>query len=355
MRTLAAIVVGLWLAAGPANATILAQCQEGVGCTLQGSVTTSTVTTTFDSTYSRQSLGINLTSSTVIPPANRIDLPFSSASSDFWLSFRYLPNNAGTTSGAVFVAFSVSGVYRLLLLGTGTNQQIKISKRNAAGTVTDLATATGSTCSNAATPCRLDVHVVYAASGSVNVYNNGTLIATYSGDTTTDSATNLDTASLGTLANNITTNYSEMMVADVDTRSLRLLACAPQAAGATQQWSGAAVGNINEVGIDDTTFNSTGTSNQRSNWTLCSLPSGNNVVSNVTQCDRLSRSTAGGPQNYRHTLYIGSTNYDSPSDISPSTSLTTDCYNWGANSPATGAAWTNSEISSMQAGVLSKP
>ena len=336
-----------------ASATILAIGGEDINTVRQGTVSIITTAGRFNSTYARNALALVNNPATGVPQGNRLDVNFSAASSDFWGSIQYYSvTSGGTTLNSNWIAFTDGGITRLMLRGSGVAQQIKISTRNAAGTVVDLATATGSLCS-ANNRCKLDIHVVYAVAGSVDVYNNGVLIATYTGDTTTDGATTLGQMQVANHTSNNEVDASEIIVADIDTRTLQLQSCVPQAAGTPQDWSGGLVGNINEITISDATFNSTTTASQVSNWTSCTLPAGVQAVVNVHTCARMSRGGGGGPQNFRHEVRVSGVNHDSGADIMPATSFGNDCHNWGGNAPG-GGAWTPATFPENM-GVQSRP
>lgn len=353
MRLLPALFA-LLLGASSADAAILARCGEDLGCTL----TNFTIYTLnhYDPTYARASLVSDTSVSTSYPATNRVELPFTAASS-FWATGRYMTTGWSGTAGNIFMEFAdAGGVVRLVLrsdTGASGGQATKLSKRNAAGTLTDL--VTGMTlCSTLDYDCRIDVHIVYGT--SIDIYANGVSIGTYSGDPRTDSATQLARVDYaGGMGFPQVVHWSELFVADEDTRLLRLLTCAPANSGTEQTWTGALVANINETDTDDTS-NSTSFTEQRSNWSNCTLPAGSESVRDVATCNRTRRHNAGGgPQNYRDTVYIGTTDYDSVSDTTPGTSFGSACYGWGGTSPATGSNWGRTEINSMQSGIISKP
>ena len=79
---------------------------------------------------------------------------------------------------------SPDGVSRIVLRQTGTYGQIKVSTRNAAGTITDLATAS----SNFSAAARNDQKVNYtcSSSGGIALYIDGTSVISYSGNPCTD-------------------------------------------------------------------------------------------------------------------------------------------------------------------------
>ena len=355
------LAAALLLAAGRTDAAILATCSEDVtGCIFQGAVGIDSTAGRFAAGYARFGIRPDNNTATTMPAPNRTEVNFSAPSSDFWASIYYYPNNISVAINVPFITFGdAGGIHRLgLRASAASSTTFKLAKRNAAGTITDLATATGSLCGIGAL-CKLDIHVVYAVAGSVNVYNNNTLILTYSGDVTTDSTTALSifaASNFGNVTNGGTT-LSEMIVADTDTRSMRMITCAPLAAGNTQSWTGT-VGNINANSYNDTVFNYTTANNALSQWTTgCTIPaSGTTSIVDVRSSARLAKG-ASGPQNARFNLRISGADYNPGSNISGlTTSFQNFTYDWGANSPATGTPWVPSEFGSgFNLGVLSQP
>jgi len=338
------------LLAWPASSAVLTVCAEDISCVFAGTVTAETG---FDAGYARAAYGA-ASNAAGLTPANTVRTNPFTPSSSFWFSAQYYEGSLSNQANYPWLVFYDAGTARLGLRATGVAQQVMLTTRTAANTLVNLVIATGSICANG-DRCKLDVKVVYAVAGSVEVYSNGLLILSYSGDITTDGATTLDQVGVANHSSGGPFTYwSELIVANEDTRSYRLFSSVPQAAGTPQEWAGALAGNINELTINDANFNSTVTANQRSNWTLQALPAGTQAIVNVSTCARMSRGT-GGPQKFRHSLESGGNQYDNGADITPNTSFGDNCYNWGPTSPATAGAWTPAEFATMETGVLSKP
>ena len=360
MLRLLALIFAAVLGSIPCHAaTVLAAASEDITAVSNGTTSISTAAGSFDSSFARSSFGL-VTSSTSIPPTNRWEtLAFSSASSDFWFSFQYFLPSTSTTNNAQWVGFYDGANIRLGLEGTGNASEFRVFKRDTTPTKTTLATSTSALC-GANTLCKLDCHIVYAVSGSVNCYNNGTSVLTYSGDTTTNSATTLNKMYFANLVSASTSRYSEVIVSDSDTRSMRMYTCAPNAAGATQNWTGSA-SNVNPTSANDANFNYTGTSNDLSQWTpqsaSCTISSsGTTSVLDVRSTVRLAKGTS-GPSSARHSLHSNSADSDSGSDLTLATSFGNFTYDWGGTNPNNSSApWSPSDINSgFSFGVKSRP
>ena len=346
----------LLLGAGRADAAILAVCSEDVTCSLVGSVSADTTAGHFNAGYARQGMQAAGNTASLIPATNRIVTnTFPSPSSNFWLSFYYYPSAAVGTNGT-FIAFADAGVERLVIKGSASSGPYMLSKRNAAGTLTNLGPATITACA-VSSLCRFDVHIVYGVSGSVDTYLNGGLSFSYAGDLTTDGATTLNQVEFSNHTSTLSASFSEIIVADTDTRSMRLITCAPLAAGNTQAWTGV-VGNINANSYNDTVFNYTTSSSALSQWTTgCTIPaSGTTSIADVRSYGRLAIG-ATGPQNAKFNLRLGGADYSMGSNIAGlGVSLQNFQYDWGALSPATGAPWLPSDFGAgFNMGVLAQP
>mgnify|MGYP003693715393 CR=1 FL=1 len=85
---------------------------------------------------------------------------------------------------------SPDAVSRIIVRQTATIGVLKVSQRNAAGTITDLATA-GSAVTTG-TNHQFDLKIDYSSSGGVDLYLDGVLVINYIGDPRTDAATQLN-------------------------------------------------------------------------------------------------------------------------------------------------------------------
>jgi hypothetical protein len=220
---------------------------------------------------------------------------------------------------------------------------------NAAGTHTTIG-ATFSTGFTLGGLSKLDVQVTnYGTSGTLNIYINGGLTYSYTGNIATDSNTALNGIDLGGIsyAGNATFGYSETIIATTDTRSMGLITLTPSGNGTDQGWtcSGATnYGSVNAWSNSDTYNCSSSSATQAQGFTLSSLPTGGFGISAVVTSVRASAG-ASGPQHLQHLMTIGGVDYLSPT--SPGQSLSTSYQNyqnvWTLN-PATGSAWSTSDV-----------
>ncbi|SFB02581.1 hypothetical protein SAMN04515620_11331 [Collimonas sp. OK607] len=279
-------------------------------------------------------------------------------SSSFWLTAQgYILDTLNTVSASAsqLMAFQDSaGVRRLALVpqlnsySTLGSLHWQLVKLNAAGTQTILATSSSGITGNVLS--KFDVFINYAVAGQVQVYSGGTKIIDYSGDVTTDSATALASVVLGEpLAEDsgnsiygITSTYwSEVIAATTDTRAMSLATLPPAAAGNAFAWTGAAT-DISEITLDDTTQIISLTAGQIAETTVTStsLAGTPGIVALVLNARAQKGGT--GPQNVDLMVRTGGTDYAS-ADIALPVSLSRISNVWSTN-PATGSAWTASDL-----------
>lgn len=268
---------------------------------------------------------------------------------DFWFHSQVVFEHHETFDENNLMGFgSADNVWRLAIQGTGNDGQFKLVKRDNAGALTTLATSdTGLLGAVTFTIKQLDIHIDYNTSGSVEVYFNGsnTPIMSYAGDVTTNSATSLNQFFMGTHLEGSIDAWSEIIVSDLNTRSMSLLSRPPVAPGNTQDWTGS-VSDINEDSLDVTTFITTPNNNDLSEWTTSEndvIPVGSWDVQAVIESVDLNIGSV-GPQNFEFVIRpaTGSSDYFS-SSIPGSASFDKYSYIWQQN-PGTSSAWNLSDI-----------
>ncbi len=279
----------------------------------------------------------------------RVAGQFSSAA--FWFSARVYCTattiTLGTPSNMFLWRFlDANGLVRLRMRpasqGTSFSGPWVIEKLTTAGVATQLGASFAGVGNGAIT--KLDVQVNYSTTGGVTVYFTGSPYFTYSGDTTSDDGTAaLAGVDLGWGGSDSSsgfftgeTDWSEVLVATTDTRTLNVVTLAPTGLGATAQWTGSYTG-VNEVVLNDADGVATTTAGAIEEFTAGSLPAGTWGVVGVVVAARAATGT-GQPQHLDLGLNIGGTDYWS-SDQALGTSLARVVYDWETN-PATGAVWT---------------
>jgi hypothetical protein len=329
--------------------TILFAGGEDTSFALIGSVAvnTSGLAGVYRSTYARCAL--NMQGSAADPPANRIQTPVFTAVSTIWAHARVGNGSSGnaTTSAVQMLRLLDGGVARILVRGTGTAGQLKVSKRNSAGTITDLVTGTSGLMTGlSSSTVQIDLQVIVSASGTINLYIDSVLAATFSGDTTTDSNTTLNQMELADWSTSFNSDWSEVIAADVDTRAMNLWSLSPQAAGNTQSWTPNTLANISKTTINDATLISTASNNALSEWTTpTSPPAGTWDVKAIVQEARVSVG-ATGPQHFDWVVRTGGSDFTAGLSLAPSNTLSNFGNQIWATNPNTSGAWAIGDIAS---------
>lgn len=200
----------------------------------------------------------------------------------------------------------------------------------------------------------LDVNFkIHATDGFIKVYfNNGSLAYEFYGNTTVGGVTAIDNIRfscqtvIGSLA------YSNIILADEDTRGMMLRTMNPDAAGDLNEQTGV-FSDVNKAVINDTTGLTSATADQITTVGLASPPvAGNSVINRVLVQSRAIRG-ATGPQKTNNLLRVDGVNYHKPdrtlSDTLPK--VLTDEFQLN---PATGLRWSYAELVALQAGVRSR-
>lgn len=198
---------------------------------------------------------------------------------------------------------------------------------------------------NTNTQHRLDLQVSsYGSSGTLNLYVDGGLAVTYTGNIAVGSVTNLDGVAIVREGNN--NAFSEIIVADEDTRAfVGLVTMAPTAAGTTDAWAGAFT-DVNEVSVNDSTMISTNTITQDEQFNVTDMPTGNFSIKAVVVAARAtSTATATATK-----VALG---FNSGGTVAVGTSqLTTTAWvrysQIFAQNPVTSANWLLSDMNALQ-------
>jgi hypothetical protein len=305
-----------------------------------GNVSVDTAGTTYRrAAYSRCSLGV------VSDLASGWQFSLGATRSSFWLTAMvYWANYYLPYQGNDLIAFYDGAVPRIKISGDGNNPgHFRIQKVDASGTVTTLSTSVGAMPNGACT--RLDVFVNYGTSGEVSVYAGGLLVASYSGNVVTNSATGLDSVLLKAYSGYSGSGscyWSEVAAADADTRAISgIMTLVPTGAGNSSSWSGS-YGNINETVLDSNNINS-GTANQVSQFTITptgTIASGSAVGAVVVSARGHIGSS--GPQNLQASVRTSSTDYFSSNLPVAAAYKALQAY-WLTN-PNTSAAWSAADL-----------
>lgn len=250
-------------------------------------VSVSTSTSLFRTAYARCCVyesSMNNTAMSVPFPGG----PLTSA----WLSARITGQNNWGNSGYPAIrsiGLGRSGTANGLFIGTHASIGNKLALSKFNGTTTTQLATEGGTSIAPTTTYLLCVQVMnFGAAATVNVYLNGVLVITYTGDVTVSGMSDFDCVLLcRTDGGNLYT--SEIVVADEDPRGFPGVATlALTGAGATDAWTGV-FSTINGTSISDTTPNYTATPDLDQQFNVSDPPAGLYTVKAVRIAARAAK------------------------------------------------------------------
>jgi hypothetical protein len=200
---------------------------------------------------------------------------FSAHFTSGWMSFySFESGGSGTHIDYKLLGLCAhGGAYNGIYIGTGDNEnQIAVWKYSGSSW-TKITQETGTSWFSGV---RIDVNVTYGASGSITVYANGTQCISYSGDLTISGVDYFDCLVMPNTDIWWGLFYvceSEIIVADEDTRLMRLKTIAPSAAGDTNDWTGAYT-DVDETTLSDSDKIYSVTDDDDFQCNLTGMPSG---------------------------------------------------------------------------------
>ena len=320
------------------------------GSVLPQSQNISTAAGHFRAGYARCGIGTSISGSA---SAVFLSVPWAGgAVTSCWLGFwiaQALPATAFKThnliAGLAQSGATGSGIY--LMTDNASGEKLAIGTYLASGpTIVQLASEVGTSLTSGAM-LKLDIQIVnYGAAGTINVFSNGILIMTYTGDIRVTGVTGFDTtatAGMGSTPGNQNWN-SEFVVADEDTRTFALRTLAVSGAGDTDAWTGAYT-DVNEIVLNDATLVTTNIVAFDEEFVLGSLPAGLFQVRAIQLVARSSNASGTATDIAIGVRTAGATFPGTPQ------SLTT---NWVAlqsllaTNPNTSAPWVSSDVNALQ-------
>ncbi|AWY09389.1 hypothetical protein vBRpoPV13_32 [Ruegeria phage vB_RpoP-V13] len=309
-----------------------------------GSGTDDTTAGSFDSTYCDGSVKfLNNVPSPTFGPAG------DASETDLWIHYDIYGDN-GAMDGT-----NADGKYWFLLLDSAhafvcgvTNGNIYFFTSNNGG-VSQSNQTTAFAAPWTLTRITVDIHVEINNTGNdiMTVYHDGIQV----GQVTIANATTGATKVLGMAWSNDDLDgnvyLSQVMVADEDTRGLKLCVMDANAAGDNAAWTGDYTNIIN----DDGTYISSATANQQEDWNLEAYPGPASPTG--IRVFQKSKATKGvtGPTGVQHYLRISSTDYAGSTHANPS--LANPIITEWATNPNTAGAWATADLASLIAGVKS--
>jgi hypothetical protein len=297
----------------------------------------------YDTVYTRAAVAVNNDTTSYLQGN------FGTAVSSFWFTCRVGCYN--TSASCTPITFVDNGVDRLRVrFGAqgSTSALTTLSLYRWDGTTETLL----GTLSNAFLTYamnRLDFKVVYSGTGSVEVYRNGTLMGTVTGDligssgSTTLNGVRLKAGGLQGLP----TDYTEAVAHTGSTLGMRLKTLAPDAAGSFTAWTGT-YQNVDEVAATDTDVINSATAGQEWSCNVTGLPagsSGTKVRAVKVSCEAAKGDS--GPSAIGIGIRSGSTTVYQSDQACSLAYTSMHSANLETN-PVTGQPWTTTELADLQ-------
>lgn len=278
---------------------------------------------------------------------------------DFWLHFtmhKITATVVANTNPIIEFNNGTSKEYRIIMNATTPTTVWDFQKTTNGTTWTTLVSfTTGAANTTYVSDNAWDIRIkANATTGLIRIYNQGTLVASYSGNTATQTST---VNRINFLASDALSryNFAEIIVADTATINYRLKSLTASGAGTYSEWTGAYT-EIDEVAKNDADFIVTNATNQRfvcdmADMTVGQL--GSREVKAVVVASRQLFTTDAAPTNLQHMVRTNSADYFSANLSVPiDGSIYLRQTIWELN-PSTSAKWTLVETQNMQVGVKS--
>lgn len=322
--------------------TVLFAGGEQEGFVSIGNVGFATDTSRFDSTFSNGSLGADNVSS--------ITASFESTS-DLW--FHWLSNyrwDLGTfNDGSPITIFDgATPVVRIRVDASNSFVSVFFQYWNGSSWVNIGAT---NPVLVQGVKQDIDIHCNFAASGGeFTLYQNGSAVASFTGDTTVGGTAASSMSFQGSTSQNTGSMVSQVVVADESTLSWRVETILATADGAATDWTGT-FADIDEVGLaNDTSQVNSSTNGQEELFVLEDPTTPTNYKVAALVLASRSKIGSSGPQNMQFLTRSGSTIFPS-SNVSGIDLSLRPFQLVQATDPDTSAEWDDTSLAAVQGGV----
>lgn len=259
--------------------------------------------------------------------------------------------SSSLTTNAAIVSFNNGTTAQLRLTATSNSNtnflEIKVEKTTNGSTYTQLGS---DVFQMPAATMTYDFEIVTGASGKFNVWREGTLVFSFSGDVTTQ--TTINRVAFASHHTSAVASCSEMIVADSTTIGMKLFQMFPNAAGDTNTWTGTQTA-IDDTVYDETDYVETNTVNNVCIFNHNDITTtlvGNRTIVGIFQAAAGTIQSASTPTDVQGVVKTGGNTFTSASQsFSTSGARSLLAAAWTTN-PNTAAAWTTTEINAVQFG-----
>lgn len=223
--------------------------------------------------------------------------PALSAVTSAWVSFQMYNDAGGVLSGIAGAGFANSSLGSLKGIYCGYNGRKVAIIQYDGSTGWTVLDDTASELIFEDALYRFDMQVIdFGSEATINVYLDGTLALTFSGDASISGFTSFDRfAILPLYGTGQAVYYSEFIVADEDTREMSLVCHCPTADGDPMQWTGG-YDAIDEGQVSNTDYSYTNTDGNQALFALSDLPDDEVEILSVRVVARAARTPGASPQ-----------------------------------------------------------
>jgi hypothetical protein len=319
-----------------------------------GSAFTTTNASYFRANYARGAITLSGANSTTLENMSKADADFVRPSNDFWFTARlYVDPFIWTPSGwRNFLWFNDDNQRRLGFQWNGNTRHLRLVRFDAQGAATVIQETTEPFIASDGLH-RIDVQVGYGSAGRVRFFMNQVPFIDVTTDVRSAGSTSLNGFTISGMngAEFRSTGWSEMIVAEADTRTLVLKTHAPVATATGHEWIGSQ-SDVNEITLEPTTMITTHQPERDARFTVTGLPAGNYGIRGFKVSSYAARGV-GGPQNLQ--IGVKTQGADALSDpVTVDTGWTRVNAIFETN-PNTNQSWTINEINSIEIVAKSKP
>lgn len=306
----------------------------------------------FDNTYAR---GIILGRANSAEPVLDLGADYD----EFWLHFDVYATGAIAANGSTALSFySEDGEWQYAWLGTATGSQYQFFK-STNNTSFNVRMGTGQFTLAINTRSVIDIHVKNdAVDGIFDVYVNGSIVSSFSGDTSTNGANAVRYIRFRTATANNSWDISQVIAADVPTIGWKVQEL-PPLTGTQEfnQWTGT-FSDCDDFDLSMTKADSlyTNVNNNTESFVVADVPAGaaSMFVVAVALSARVMTTLGSSVETFTPGLSVGGTFYEGDDyPVVPEDGEQSVRYIWHTN-PATSSGWTQSDVNSMQIGVRAK-
>lgn len=199
----------------------------------------------------------------------RLREPLPSAQTSFWFHARINTNDTNTGDGSSRIRFvdTASGDSQIEFTRGDNVGTWRVRRRDSGGSLTNVGPSLSI---SQGVWLNLDIeYVVHASTGSIKIYLDEVLAASYTGDTSIDAGSWDDIIFESAIFDNM--NYAEIIISTTSTLGMRLAALHPDGNGNHTDWSGSYT-DVDEVDYNAGDFASTNAANQSTTYTMSATP-----------------------------------------------------------------------------------